>query len=234
MAGHTHFDESNEEYLEAIYRLQREGPGVTNSGLASELGVAPASVSGMLKKLAAEGYIEHQARGGATLTRKGLETAVRVVRRNRLAEVFLTEILGLPWDQVYDEACRLEHAISGLVEERLVHVLGDPKFCPHGHPIPPADLSEPLYIGIPIAQLDAGAKAKLHSVTEQMTEMLRYLSEIGLKRGTIITLVEKAPLGGPITIEYDGRRQAISLELAKQLTVVDVADFPASAQRRSA
>lgn len=234
MAGHTHFDESNEEYLEAIYRLQREGPGVTNSGLASELGVAPASVSGMLKKLAVEGYIEHQARGGATLTPKGLETAVRVVRRNRLAEVFLTEILGLPWDQVYDEACRLEHAISRVVEERLVEVLGDPQFCPHGHPIPPADLSEPVYIGIPIAQLDVGAKAKLHSVTEQMTEMLRYLSEIGLKRGTIITLAERAPLGGPLTIEYDGRRQPISLELAKQLTVVDVAAFPASAQRRSA
>ncbi|MGH7714772.1 MAG: metal-dependent transcriptional regulator, partial [Vulcanimicrobiaceae bacterium] len=88
---HTHFDESNEEYLEAIYRLEREGPGVSNSALASELGVAPASVSGMLKKLAVEGFIEHQARGGIALTRKGLETAVRVVRRNRLAEVFLTE-----------------------------------------------------------------------------------------------------------------------------------------------
>ena len=165
---HTHFDESNEEYLEAIYRLEREGPGVTNSALASELGVAPASVSGMLKKLATEGFIEHQARGGVALTRKGLETAVRVVRRNRLAEVFLTQILGLP-----------------------------------------------------VAQLEVGGRAKLHSVTEQMTELLRYLSEIGLKRGTTIEVVEKAPLGGPITIAYDGRRQAISLDLAKQLTVTD-------------
>jgi len=222
MAGHTHFDESTEEYLEAIYRLDREGPGVTTSGLAADLGVAPASVSGMLKKLDAEGFIEHQARGGVVLTRKGLQMAVRVVRRNRLAEVFLTQILGLPWDEVYEEACKLEHAISTRVEERLVAILGDPKYCPHGHPIPPADLSEPHYVGLPIAQLEVGGKAKLHSVTEQMTELLRYLSEIGLQRGTAIEVVEKAPLGGPITIAYDGRRQAISLDLAKQLTVVDI------------
>jgi len=219
---HTHFDESNEEYLEAIYRLEREGPGVSNSALASELGVAPASVSGMLKKLAVEGFIEHQARGGIALTRKGLETAVRVVRRNRLAEVFLTQILGLPWDEVYEEACRLEHAISSRVEERLVSILGDPKFCPHGHPIPPADLTEPDAVGQPIAQLEVGGKAKLHSVTEQMTELLKYLSDIGLQRGTAIEVVEKAPLGGPITIAYGGRRQAISLDLAKQLTVTEL------------
>ena len=217
---HTHFDESNEEYLEAIYRLEREGPGVTNSALASELGVAPASVSGMLKKLATEGFIEHEARGGVKLTRKGLETAVRVVRRNRLAEVLLTDVLGMPWDEVYEEACKLEHAISERVERQLVKVLGDPKFCPHGHPIPPADLSEPDYVGLPIAQLEVGGRAKLHSVNEQMTELLRYLSEIGLERGTDIEVVEKAPMGGPITIAYNGRSQPISLELAKQLTVV--------------
>jgi len=222
--GHTHFDESNEEYLEAIYRLEREGSGVSNSALASELGVAPASVSGMLKKLATEGFVEHPSRGGVTLTRKGLETAVRVVRRNRLAEVLLTEVLGLPWDEVYEEACKLEHAISDRVEEQLVKVLGDPKFCPHGHPIPSADLSEPAYVGQPIAQLEIGGRARVHSVTEQMTELLRYLSEIGLQRGTNIEVVERAPLGGPITISYDGRRQAISLELAKQITVVAVED----------
>ena len=113
-------------------------------------------------------------------------------------------------------------------------MLGDPKFCPHGRPIPPADLSEPAYIGVPVAQLEIGATARLHSVTEQMTEMLRYLSEIGLRRGTLMKVAEKAPLGGPITLEYDGRRQAISLELAKQLTVVDVEDFPRAAERRSA
>ncbi len=86
----------------------------------------------------------------------------------------------------------------------------------------PTDLSEPDIVGQPIAQLEVGGKAKLHSVTEQMTELLKYLSDIGLQRGTAIEVVEKAPLGGPITIAYDGRRQAISLDLAKQLTVTEL------------
>src|SRR5579864_884702 len=99
MPGHTHFDESTEEYLEAIYRLEHEGPGVSTSGLATELGVAPASVSGMLKKLAGDGYIEHKARGEAKLTAKGLELGARVVRRHRLAECLLTDVLGMSWDE---------------------------------------------------------------------------------------------------------------------------------------
>ena len=107
MPGHTHFDESTEEYLEAVYRLEREGPGVTTSGLAADLGVSPASVSGMLKKLGSDGYLTYEARGQAALTEKGLRVAVRVIRRNRLAEVFLQDILGMPWDEVHAEACRL-------------------------------------------------------------------------------------------------------------------------------
>ena len=112
MSGHSHFAESTEEYLEAVYRLEREGPGVTTSGLASELGVAPASVSGMLKKLGSDGYLEYVARGEVKLTQKGLAVAVRVVRRHRLAECLLTNVLGMPWDEVQSEACMLEHAIS--------------------------------------------------------------------------------------------------------------------------
>src|SRR5471032_2764160 len=156
MAGHTHFDESTEEYLEAVYRLDREGPGVTTSGLAAELGVAAASVSGMLKKLAEGGYLEYIARGEAKLTQKGLEVAVRVIRRHRLAERLLTDVLGMPWDEVHAEACRLEHAISARVEERLITLLGNPQSCPHGHPIPPADGSDPERPGVPLAQLTAG------------------------------------------------------------------------------
>ncbi len=143
MPAHTHFDEATEEYLEAIYRLEREGSGVTTSGLASELGVSAASVSGMLKKLAADGYIDHQSRGEARLTPKGLVIGAQVVRRHRLAERLLTDVLGMGWDEVDAEACKLEHAISARVEERLIDVLGDPQTCPHGHPIPPADGSEP-------------------------------------------------------------------------------------------
>ncbi|MDQ6930417.1 MAG: metal-dependent transcriptional regulator [Candidatus Eremiobacteraeota bacterium] len=220
MAGHTHFAESTEEYLEAVYRLEREGPGVTTSGLASELGVAPASVSGMLRKLATDGYLEHRVRGEAKLTQKGLEVAVRVMRRHRLAERLLTDVLGMPWDQVHAEACMLEHAISDRVEARLVEVLGNPTTCPHGHPIPPKDLSDPPRIGFPLAQMDSGARAVVHGVTEEVPEILRYLGEINLRPGVAVTISGKAPLGGPITVEIDGTSHAISLELARMVMVV--------------
>ncbi|MHB8433936.1 MAG: metal-dependent transcriptional regulator [Candidatus Tyrphobacter sp.] len=217
--SHSHFAESFEMYMKAIYRLEREGPGATTSVLATELGVSPASVSGMLKKLVGEGYVEHEARGDVRLTHQGLEAAVRVVRRNRLAERLLTDVLGMPWDDVHAEACILEHAITDRVEERLIDVLGNPLTCPHGHPIPPRDLSRPEPVGEPLAQADAGSDATVCGVTEVPPEMLRYLGEIGLRPGVRVRIVEKAPLGGPVTVEVAGRQLAISLELARMVLV---------------
>jgi DtxR family Mn-dependent transcriptional regulator len=219
MAGHTHFDESTEEYLEAIYRLGREGPGVTTSGLATDLGVAPASVSGMLKKLASDGYLAYQARGEAKLTERGLSVAVRVMRRHRLAECFLTTILGMPWDEVNEEACRLEHAISARVEERLVAILGDPKYCPHGLPIPSADLSEPSRVELKLSDLAAGGSARIMDVAEDVPEMLRFLDEIGVRPGAVVDVVARGPLGGPVTLSSPSGRHAISLELARLISV---------------
>jgi DtxR family Mn-dependent transcriptional regulator len=219
MSGHSHFAESIEEYLEAVYRLEREGPGVTTSGLASALGVAPASVSGMLKKLAKDGYVQPVARGEVTLTRKGLEVAVRVLRRHRLAERLLTDVLGMPWDEVHAEACMLEHAISERVEARLLTLLKDPHTCPHGQPIPPRDLSDPPAFGEPLAQVPEGTHARIESVTEELPEILRYLGEIGMRPGVDVSVVNKAPLGGPVTVRINGSTHAISLELASMVTV---------------
>lgn len=219
MSGHSHFAESIEEYLEGVYRLEREGPGVTTSGLASELGVAPASVSGMLKKLAADGYVEHVARGEVKLTQAGLAIAVRVLRRHRLAEVLLADVLGMGWDEIHSEACMLEHAISDNVEDRLVAYLGDPKTCPHGRPIPPKDLSDPVRVGVPLAQMETGAKATVCGVTEQAPEILRYLGDVGLRPGAAVAIKTKAPLGGPITVRVGKEDHAISLELARMVIV---------------
>ena len=219
MSGHSHFAESIEEYLEAVYRLEREGPGVTTSGLASSLGVAPASVSGMLKKLAKEGFVEQVARGEVKLTRKGLEVAVRVLRRHRLAERLLTDVLGMPWDEVHSEACMLEHAISERVEARLLRLLDDPQTCPHGQPIPARDLTDPVMRGEPLAQAAEGARTRVESLTEELPEILRYLGEIGLRPGVEVRLVQRAPLGGPLTIDVGGARHAISLELARMVMV---------------
>jgi DtxR family Mn-dependent transcriptional regulator len=219
MSGHSHFAESIEEYLEGVYRLEREGPGVTTSGLAAELGVAPASVSGMLKKLANDGYLEQIARGEVKLTRKGLEVAVRVLRRHRLAERLLTDVLGMGWEEVHSEACMLEHAISDKVEKRLIALLGDPQTCPHGQPIPPKDLSDPIRSGIPLAQLDAGERATVSSVTEELPEILKYLGDMGVRPGATIAIAAKAPLGGPITVTIAGNEHPISVELARMVTV---------------
>ena len=219
MSGHSHFAESIEEYLEAVYRLEREGPGVTTSGLASSLGVAPASVSGMLKKLAKDGYVQQEARGEVKLTSKGLQVAVRVLRRHRLAERLLTDVLGMPWDEVHAEACMLEHAISERVEKRLVELLENPDRCPHGQPIPPGDLSDPPSMGEPLAQVPEGTHAKVESVTEELPEILRYLADIGMRPGVEISVVNKAPFGGPVTVRVNGSTQAISLELASMVTV---------------
>ena len=215
-----HLEESTEMYFEALYRLEREGPGVTTSGLATWLGVAPGSASGMLRKLDEEGYVKRIARGEVELTRKGLERAVRVMRRHRLAERLLTDVLGMPWDEVQNEACMLEHAISDRVEERLLEVLGNPTTCPHGHPIPPRDLSAPERIGEPLAQAEAGSEATVRGVTEELPEILRYLGEIGLRPGAHVRILEKAPLGGPLTIEVGEKRSAISLELARMVLVM--------------
>jgi len=219
MSGHSHFAESIEEYLEGVYRLEREGPGVTTSGLAAELGVAPASVSGMLKKLANDGYLEQIARGEVKLTTKGLEVAVRVLRRHRLAERLLTDVLGMGWEEVHSEACMLEHAISDKVEKRLIALLGDPQTCPHGQPIPPKDLSDPIRGGVPLAQLDAGERATVSSVTEELPEILKYLGDMGVRPGAAIAIAAKAPLGGPITVTIDGADHPISVELARMVTV---------------
>ena len=152
----------------------------------------------MLKKLVNDGFVEHEIRGDIRLTRKGLEVAVGVVRRNRLAERLLTDMLGMPWDEVYAEACILEHAITDRVEERLVEVLGDPQTCPHGHPIPPKDLTEPVRSGIPLAQVEPGSKVTVSGVTEQMPEILRYLAQVGTAPGSAPARSRESTAGRPV------------------------------------
>jgi DtxR family Mn-dependent transcriptional regulator len=113
----------------------------------------------------------------------------------------------------------LEHAISDKVEARLMKLLKDPNTCPHGQPIPPSDLSDPPNIGEPLAQVAAGTRSRIESVTEELPEILRYLADIGVRPGVEVKVVQKAPLGGPITIAVNGGTHAISLELAGMITV---------------
>jgi DtxR family Mn-dependent transcriptional regulator len=229
MPGHTHFAESTEEYLEAVYRLEREGPGVTTSGLAADLGVAPASVSGMLKKLASDGYLTYTARSHPTLTEDGLAIAIRVLRRNRLAEVFLHDVLGMPWDEVHQEACRLEHAISDRVEERLVAILGDPSVCPHGHPIPSLDRVAPPRCTLRLAEAMPGSTLRIVEVVEDVPVMLRLLDAAGLRPGAMVEVVERTAHGSDVIVEGPTGRAAIPIELARLVAVAAEADSALSA-----
>jgi DtxR family Mn-dependent transcriptional regulator len=135
----------------------------------------------------------------------------------------------MPWDEVHEEACRLEHAISERVETRLVAILGDPKVCPHGHPIPPADLSEPLRVGMRLADAVVGSTVRIVEVVEDVPETLRYLDRIGLRPGASVDVVEKGPLQGPVTIECASGRTAISIELARLIAIATEASPALSA-----
>ena len=167
--------ETIEEYLEAIHKLEQDVSPVTISALAERLGISSASVSEMAGKLAEQGLATREPYKGVVLTSKGRSQALILIRRHRLWECFLTDVLGLPWDQVHEQACRLEHATSPLVEEGLAQFLGEPETCPHGHPMPTADGEIAVEDGRPLAELTAGRSARVLRVPERDSALLQYL-----------------------------------------------------------
>src|SRR5437764_868436 len=191
-----------EEYLEAIYELQEEGVPVIQARLAERLGHAPPSVSEMIGRLRADGYVEPEKRALA-LTRKGHARAESVVRKHRLAERLLTDVIGLEWHKTHLEACRWEHVISDEVEERLVAVLGNPTTCPHGNPIPGAGGAERELTAL--AESEPGDHIRLERVTEQVEvdmDSLTYLDTHGFIPGADAEVCSKAA-DGTLTLQLD-------------------------------
>jgi DtxR family transcriptional regulator, Mn-dependent transcriptional regulator len=210
--------EASQDYLKAIWKLGRDGPATT-SAIADELGVSPASATGMLKRLAALGLVEHERYHGATLTIAGERVALEVVRHHRLLELYLMEALGLGWDEVHAEADRLEHHLSEEVEARIDAALGFPKRDPHGDPIPTAELELVTDPARTLAEVMLGDEAVILCVPDSDPALLRYLAELGLFPERHITIVERAPFGGPLTVEVAGARHAIAVELAERIAV---------------
>jgi DtxR family Mn-dependent transcriptional regulator len=210
--------EATQDYLKAIWKLGRSGPATT-SAIADELGVSPASATGMLKRLAALGLVEHERYHGATLTFAGERVALEVVRHHRLLELYLMEALGLGWDEVHAEADRLEHHLSEEVEARIDAALGFPKRDPHGDPIPTAELELVTDPTRTLAELMRGDEAVILCVPDSDPALLRYLAELGLFPERHVTIVERAPFGGPLTVEVEGARHAIAVELAERIAV---------------
>jgi DtxR family transcriptional regulator, Mn-dependent transcriptional regulator len=216
---HDGFHPPLEEYLEAIHELQEEGTAVIQARLAERVGHSAPSVSEMVRRLRDEGYVVAKGRA-LTLTAKGKARAESVVRKHRLAERLLTDVIGLPWHKAHVEACRWEHVISDEVEERLVTLLGNPTTCPHGNPIPGA--GAPRTDLVALSSLAPGAAARLELVTEQVEidiDALTYLSNNGFVPGTDATLQSRGP-DGTITLDIDGRTMALGPALADQLFVV--------------
>lgn len=201
--------EAVEDYLKAIYGLREElahegqdDPRVTTNALASRLGVAPGSVTGMVKKLAENDLVVHTPYYGVALTPMGEHLALELVRHHRLIELYLTHVVGFGWDEVHDQADALEHAISEEFEDRIDRLLGSPTHDPHGDPIPSKDgkLSEPLTQSLNDVMPDAERQWLITRVLTQASDRLRYLADLGLVPGTTVQLVDREPFNGPLLL----------------------------------
>ena len=210
--------ESAQDYLKAIWKLERTGD-MSTTALADALGVAPASATAMLKKLAALGLVVHERYHGATLTPAGERMALEVVRHHRLLELYLMEALGLSWDQVHEEAERLEHHLSDQLESHIDRALGFPTRDPHGDPIPSPELLLQSDELVCLSDLEAGSMTVVRRVPDGDPELLRYLATLGLVPAEEVTVVDRAPFDGPVTVEVRGTRHAIGRSLAAQIEV---------------
>lgn len=197
------------DYLAAIYTLGQSsannGAKVTTTSLAEKMHVSPAAASSMLKRLEESGFVERSNVEGIQLAKQGELAALQLLRRHRLLEVFLMQIMGFTWDQVDVEAHRLEHAISAEFEERMDQLCGYPSHCPHGDPIPTKDGHIRHEELICVLDLKPGEWGVLRRIGTNDASILRYLSRLYLTPGRSIQLVEKAPFNGPITLKLGNK-----------------------------
>ncbi len=209
-----------EDYLKAIYELSENEQKVSTSALATKLGVMAGSVTGMLQKLA-EGQpplVNYERHRGVTLTRAGKKIALEVIRHHRLIELYLSETLGYEWDQVDAEAEKLEHVISEEFEDRINALLGDPTHDPHGDPIPAKDGSMHPPSRTALSTVDEGQTARVSRVRDDDPALLRYLGELGVVPGAMVTVTERAPFNGPMHVRVGNAAGAPSHALGREVT----------------
>lgn len=205
-----------EEYLETIYKLAHEGP-VRPTQIAEAIGVSGPTVTATLKRLESRGLVT-RAGTEVVLTDEGRASSVDIVRKHRIAERFLVDVLGLDWQAAHEDACLLEHALSGRVLEALERLLENPDVCPHGHPIPAADGTVSEAIGSVLSELGAGRAATVLRVAED-EDLLGYLDSLGLRPGAAVRVVEVEPFGGTLTIATDAGTRPLAHDVARHVTV---------------
>jgi DtxR family Mn-dependent transcriptional regulator len=189
------------DYLAAIFKLAQQHERVTTSALADEMCVSPPAASSMLKRLQDSSFVERSAPDGITLTEQGRLAALQLLRRHRLLEVFLVEVMGFTWDQVDVEAHRLEHSVSAAFEDRMDRLTNYPTHCPHGDLIPAKDGTMPDEQLLPLTALEPGQQGVLQRVGSKEPSVLRYLTQLKLMPGRQVRLVDLAPFNGPVTLE---------------------------------
>ncbi|MCC6935124.1 MAG: metal-dependent transcriptional regulator [Thermomicrobiales bacterium] len=209
-----------EDYLKTIYRLSEDGQRVTTQAIAERLEVAAPSVTGMIKRLADLHLVDHQRYRSVQLTPAGQKAALEVVRHHRLLELYLAEALGYSWDEVHDEAERLEHTISEEFEARIDAALGYPTIDPHGDPIPSMSGSVPQVSNDRLSSLAVGDAGTISRVTDDDPDKLRYLGSIGLYPEVRIVLLERLPFGGPLRLDVNGEEHFLGAELADSIHIL--------------
>jgi DtxR family Mn-dependent transcriptional regulator len=203
-----------EEYLENIYRLEEEF-GVAKTKLLAELvGVSLGTVTNTTTSLEEQDLVTHEPYKGIKLTETGRSIALDVIRRHRLSERLLTDILKIEWSKVHNHSCKLEHAITSELTKSLEKALGHPETCPHGNPIPTACGGIVEEESQPLVDLDKGTKSVVTRITHEKQELLEYLMTLHLVPGSHIEVLDIAPFNGPITLKIGEQEHAISRQMA--------------------
>lgn len=210
-----------EDYLKTIFKLQQEEEGVSTSRLAEAMEVSSASATNMIKRLAGLGLVDYESYKGAKLTDAGRKIALEIIRHHRLLELYLLEVMGYSWDEVHDEAEKLEHHISEQFEDKIAELLGDPTHDPHGDPIPTKDGIMPKVKERPLLQAEANQVYIIGRVKDQDPERLRYLEKEGLLPGARLAVTKKAPFNGPLTLQVEGEEKVIGQNLAKAIFITE-------------
>ena len=210
-----------QDYAKAIYALQQRGDGhpVATNDLADRLGVTPASVSAMLKKLADRDLVEHVPYRGVMLTAAGARVALEVLRHHRLLELYLAEHLGVPWDRVHEEAEALEHVISEDLEARIAAKLGHPTHDPHGDPIPDHDLVIDEGVTEALSNVAIGAGGCFVRVSDSDSRMLRFLADLGIALGDRCLVTARQPFDGPISARFGDVEHMLGCRLARAMRI---------------
>jgi DtxR family Mn-dependent transcriptional regulator len=209
-----HATVAEEEYLQTIFWLQEAGLPMTAANVARAMQLSPPTVHEMIGRLEKDGYISRGGDKAISFTKSGAAHAEQIVSRHRLIERFLTDVLGIPWDEVHEEAERLEHAMSPVLEERMRAAIGDAKTCPHGHPIQAGTRVQ----GVPLADVEVGAAVTILRFENEAEDLLHYLREAGIEPGSDGMLTESGD--DEVTVDFAGRTSTLTRSVAETVSVV--------------